>query len=540
MSNPTGPPQHSTPTTSNILLDAVATLIQTLQNANQQPQQQQQQLQQPQVQAHQHRQSTSYQDLLQARQQELLQPQSAQTQQPQPRQFLIEGPGTQYRRQRRGNTGSFGHPNRVQLFNQPLQTLNTQYASTQTSTFPSTATSGISTPATSAPATSTPTASNSTQSLQTSVPKIKLIWEAWILPYNQSAFDSPQQCAKFVSTHKDRAVADFESFFNCHDLFELERQDGFVEAKAMYFPNSELQYTLYDELPSQDSPGTTIPWNTISERTLSEIALEHGQAIYEQQPAKRGRPRTTQVPKLKGYKFKIGIRPQHVHTTVPTTTNYSVVTPIATRSSSVEYVGAREREEVHDDDNDYQTIWNDSDMESLPSMRSLLHRSPNRRSHKLPIRSSPAGSNQQTPCQVQQVRETEQQPNATDPAPHIAPQSAPESAPESVLESVPESAPESAPTSALESALVPAQTDPEPTAPGSSATSASRKRAISRITIHPATKRSRYSAPSSFPTSASAEASSSAPKGDTKSKKPAPLGREYNLRLRPDENGAST
>ena len=533
MSNPTDlPPQLSSPTTSDAMLDAFATLIQTLQNAKQQPQQQpqqqqpqqqqpqqQQQLQQPQVQTHQHQQSTSYQGRLQAPQQELLQPQRAQTQQPQPRQLLTEGPGTQYRQQRRGNTGSFGHPQRVQLFNQPLQALNTQYASTQTTTLPSTGTSGISAPATSTPATPTPIASSSTQSLQASAAsrKIKLIWEAWLLPYNQGAFDSPQQCAGFVSTHEDRAVFDFEYFFNTYCLLELERQDGFVEAKAMYFTNSELQYTLYDELPSKDSPGTTIPWTTISERTLSEIVLEHGQAIYEQQPAKRGRPGKIQAPKLKGYKFHIGIRPKPAPS--------AMAIPTATRSSSVEYVDTREREEAYNDDYDYQTIWYGSDTESLPSMRSLL-RAQKPQSHKLPIRSSPAGSNQQTP-RPQRVREAEQQPIAADPTLRIA------------STSEQESAPEFASPSALESASASTQTEPKPMAPESSAAGASRRRAVSKTATHPPTKRSRPLAPSSGPSSTSDKVSSSAPKGVLKSKKRAFSSREYNLRWRPGKNGSS-
>src|SRR5262249_1652503 len=62
--------------------------------------------------------------------------------------------------------------------------------------------------------------------------------------------------------------------------------------------------------------------------------------------------------------------------TDPTTTaaaaNSSALAKLtATRSSIVEYMGAREREEAHTGNYDHRKIWYDFDLEPLPSTRSL-------------------------------------------------------------------------------------------------------------------------------------------------------------------------
>jgi hypothetical protein len=64
-------------------------------------------------------------------------------------------------------------------------------------------------------------------------------------------------------------------------------------------------------------------------------------------------------------------------TTNPTTTaaaaNSSALTkPTATRSSIVECMGPREREEAHTGNYDRRKIWYDSDLEPLPSIRLLM------------------------------------------------------------------------------------------------------------------------------------------------------------------------
>jgi hypothetical protein len=46
----------------------------------------------------------------------------------------------------------------------------------------------------------------------------------------------------FVSAHDNGLVTNFEYFlfYIFHELVELQRQARFVEAKAMYFPNSKV------------------------------------------------------------------------------------------------------------------------------------------------------------------------------------------------------------------------------------------------------------------------------------------------------------
>jgi hypothetical protein len=116
-----------------------------------------------------------------------------------------------------------------------------------------------------------------------------------------------------------------------------------------------------------------------------ELCWSMAKLSYELEPPKRG-PKKPQAPKLKGFKFNIGIRPKPMSTLAPAiakttttaaaATSSTMATPTATRDSSVECVGAREREQANNDDYDYQTIWYDSNTESLPSVRTLLRHTP--------------------------------------------------------------------------------------------------------------------------------------------------------------------